>query len=151
MLAFFSTKLIKLYEAWLQSNLICELKRTEGVINACPALQEWQVKLCARVNSVGSCAACLVRHGAVWNFASAALEYVIFYFPPGIMRLARATYAMDRWLGADPAGLPPRAMALSVSNRTSLLYVSPVSSPRRNVTKNQRPVSTVKHTGKIHR
>ena len=94
----------------------------------------------------------LVSFGMALYEISRQLHVVyVFYFPPGIKRLARATYAMDRWLGADPARLPPRAMPLSVSNRTSLLYVSPVSSPQRNVRKNQRPVSTVKHTGKNRR
>ena len=32
MFVFFSIKLVKLYEVWLQSNLICELKRTGGSI-----------------------------------------------------------------------------------------------------------------------
>ena len=39
MLAFFSTKLVKFYEAWLQSNLICELKRTRGSTKQRPPIK----------------------------------------------------------------------------------------------------------------
>ena len=54
MLILFFIKLIKLYEAWLQSNLICKLKRPEGVLlkscgayqgSACPSLARAKYKV----------------------------------------------------------------------------------------------------------
>jgi hypothetical protein len=93
---------------------------------ACTAGAGVVVKLCARVNSVGSCAACLVRcvHHSLKFGLLRQLPPAVFYFPPGIKPLARAPAAIH---GSTQ-------LAWSVSNRTSLLNVSPVvSSPKRNV------------------